>query len=218
MSLHLDPLRRQIRILEARSEWHFRTTGKGASSAETVRQFAPPSAFVPRIHLVIINTVGHIADNCTSDQRLCYNCRQPGHELSACPSPRTVASKQCYSCGGVGHIQAECPSLRLQGGVKCYVSSAHLLLPIYVYLISFEQNCGRFGHISRMCPGAGAGFASRAPPPGRGLNTSALPPVKCYRCGGPNHLAKYMWFTNAHVVPCSFKFQGLPCCSGYHRC
>ena len=38
--------------------------------------------------------VGHIAENCSSDQRLCYNCRQPGHESSACPSPRTVAAKQ----------------------------------------------------------------------------------------------------------------------------
>ncbi|KAF5364251.1 hypothetical protein D9756_000659 [Leucocoprinus leucothites] len=36
----------------------------------------------------------------------------------------------------------------------------------------------------------GGGFASRAPPPGRALNTSTLPPVKCYRCGGPNHMAK----------------------------
>ncbi|OBZ70292.1 Zinc finger protein GIS2 [Grifola frondosa] len=117
--------------------------------------------------------LGHIAENCTSQERLCYNCRQPGHESSACPSPRTVAAKQCYSCGGVGHIQADCPSLRLQGGnQKCY-------------------NCGRFGHFARNCPNvAGGTFASRAPPPGRALNTSTLPPVKCYRCGGPNHMAR----------------------------
>ncbi|KAG1907245.1 uncharacterized protein F5891DRAFT_940689 [Suillus fuscotomentosus] len=125
--------------------------------------------------------VGHIAENCSSEQRLCYNCRQPGHESSACPSPRTVAAKQCYSCGGVGHIQAECPNLRVQSGnQKCY-------------------NCGRFGHIARVCTsgatgvsgaGTGVGFASRAPPPGRALNTSTLPPVKCYRCGGPNHMAR----------------------------
>ncbi|KIM90756.1 hypothetical protein PILCRDRAFT_58680, partial [Piloderma croceum F 1598] len=54
--------------------------------------------------------------------------------------------------------------------------------------------CGRFGHIARTCPSAGGtpgtGFASRAPPPGRALNTSTLPPVKCYRCGGPNHMAR----------------------------
>ncbi|KAI6113713.1 hypothetical protein EV401DRAFT_1866727, partial [Pisolithus croceorrhizus] len=119
--------------------------------------------------------VGHIAENCTSEQRLCYNCRQPGHESSACAAPRSVASKQCYSCGGVGHIQAECPTLRVQGGSgnqKCY-------------------NCGRPGHIARLCPGGMVGgFGFRAPPPGRGLNTSTLPPVKCYRCGGPNHMAR----------------------------
>ncbi|SJL02097.1 related to Zinc finger protein GIS2 [Armillaria ostoyae] len=112
--------------------------------------------------------LGHIAENCSSEQRLCYNCRQPGHESSACPSPRTVSAKQCYSCGGVGHIQAECPSLRIQqqgSNQKCY-------------------NCGRFGHIARACPNGAngmGGFASRAPPPGRALNTATLPPVKCYR-------------------------------------
>ncbi|KAH7887780.1 hypothetical protein F5I97DRAFT_889490 [Phlebopus sp. FC_14] len=75
------------------------------------------------VHLLIPHdAVDHIAENCSSEQRLCYNCRQPGHESSACPSPRTVAAKQCYSCGGVGHIQAECPNLRVRGGnQKCYV-------------------------------------------------------------------------------------------------
>jgi len=118
--------------------------------------------------------LGHIAENCSSEQRLCYNCRQPGHESSSCPQPRSVSQKQCYSCGGVGHIQAECPSLRVQsGGQKCYT-------------------CGRFGHIARGCPNGAAngGFAARPAPPGRGLNTSTLPPVKCFRCGGLNHMAK----------------------------
>lgn len=72
-------------------------------------------------------SVGHIAEACSSEQRLCYNCRQPGHESAACPQPRSVAAKQCYSCGGVGHIQAECPSLRVQGAnQKCYVSVSPL--------------------------------------------------------------------------------------------
>ena len=71
---------------------------------------------------VLSTTVGHIAENCTSHERLCYNCRKPGHESSTCTEPRTVAAKQCYSCGGIGHIQAECPTLRLQGSnQKCYV-------------------------------------------------------------------------------------------------
>lgn len=85
--------------------------------------------------------VGHIAENCTSEQRLCYNCRQPGHESAACPSPRTAAAKQCYSCGGVGHIQAECPSLRMQGGSssgKCYVCDHAKTCP--------AQRSNRFSH------------------------------------------------------------------------
>jgi hypothetical protein len=71
---------------------------------------------------VSLTTVGHIAENCTSQERLCYNCRKPGHESSTCAEPRSFAAKQCYSCGGIGHIQAECPTLRLQGSnQKCYV-------------------------------------------------------------------------------------------------
>ena len=55
------------------------------------------------------------------------------------------------------------------------------------------QNCGHFGHIARVCPNDAAeyGAVTRAPPPGRGLNVASLPPVKCYRCGGPNHMARY---------------------------
>lgn len=81
--------------------------------------------------------VGHIAENCSSEQRLCYNCRQPGHESAACPQPRSVAAKQCYSCGGVGHIQAECPSLRLQNnGQKCYVSIGVVTTRVSAFLSS----------------------------------------------------------------------------------
>ena len=86
-------------------------------------QLSFPSFQFP-FHLccLLLTTVGHIAENCTSQERLCYNCRKPGHESSACTEPRSFAAKQCYSCGGVGHIQAECPTLRLQGSnQKCYV-------------------------------------------------------------------------------------------------
>ncbi|KAJ3788442.1 hypothetical protein GGU11DRAFT_674569, partial [Lentinula aff. detonsa] len=54
--------------------------------------------------------------------------------------------------------------------------------------------CGRFGHIARVCPngaggGAGGAFPAR-PPHGRTLNTSALPPIHCFKCGLLNHRAK----------------------------
>lgn len=40
-----------------------------------------------------------------------------------------------------------------------------------------------------MSANAGA-FVPRHPPPGRALNTSTIPPVKCFRCGGLNHMSK----------------------------
>ena len=48
----------------------------------------------------IILLVGHFADSCPEPERLCYNCKQPGHEANQCPQPRTAEAKQCYSCGG----------------------------------------------------------------------------------------------------------------------
>jgi Zinc knuckle len=87
----------------------------------------PCTGSVPTIDMFLIaSIVGHHADSCTATERLCYNCRQPGHQSSACPSPRSASAKQCYSCGGVGHIQVDCPTLRIQsmnagGAQKCYV-------------------------------------------------------------------------------------------------
>ncbi|KAH9989136.1 hypothetical protein BJV77DRAFT_698764 [Russula vinacea] len=133
---------------------------------------------IPRKGCFKCGNLGHIAENCTSQERLCYNCRKPGHESSACTEPRTVAAKQCYSCGGIGHIQAECPTLRLQGSnQKCYNCG---ILGILRACVRMRRRRGR----------AGLWFASRAPPPGRGLNMASLPPIKCYRCGGPNHMAR----------------------------
>ena len=94
--------------------------------------------------------VGHIAENCSSEQRLCYNCRQPGHESSACPSPRTVASKQCYSCGGVGHIQGMSPfrdrriGLIVSGqlNVRPFACSSRARTPSAMYVLS---SCGGTG-------------------------------------------------------------------------
>ncbi|QRW16460.1 Zinc finger, CCHC-type [Rhizoctonia solani] len=115
--------------------------------------------------------------------RLCYNCRQPGHESVNCPSPRSTQAKQCYMCGGVGHIQVDCPNnLRPSGGggsvgpgQKCY-------------------NCGRpvsdsfIQHAAGGLAGnsaAGGGFRGGS---GRGAGVNAT--VKCFRCQGPNHYAR----------------------------
>jgi hypothetical protein len=106
---------------------------------------------------VSLTTVGHIAENCTSQERLCYNCRKPGHESSACTEQRSFAGKQCYSCGGVGHIQAECPTLRLQGSnQKCYVralSTMEEMLSgcVIIFLDGFIYRIAAILDISRAC-------------------------------------------------------------------
>ncbi|WVW84782.1 hypothetical protein I302_106817 [Kwoniella bestiolae CBS 10118] len=126
--------------------------------------------------------VGHIAENCQAPERLCYNCREPGHESTACPQPRSTDGKQCYACGGVGHVKSDCPSMRgnFGPGQKCF-------------------KCGRGGHIARDCRtpqfggfrggrgGFNGGFGGRPRPPPTNADGS---PVKCYRCNGENHLAR----------------------------
>jgi len=125
---------------------------------------------------------------CSSSERLCYNCKQPGHESNGCPHPRTTETKQCYHCQGLGHVQADCPTLRLSGaqsGGRCYT-------------------CGQPGHLARACPSAGLGFG---PGGGRGGmvprggfggafrggfagGPGGPRPATCYKCGGPNHYAR----------------------------
>ncbi|KAK2796850.1 hypothetical protein FQN50_009411 [Emmonsiellopsis sp. PD_5] len=121
---------------------------------------------------------------CSSAERLCYNCKQPGHESNNCPKPRTTETKQCYHCQGLGHVQADCPTLRLNGGAtsgRCY-------------------NCNLPGHLARNCPTAGiqGAPAPRGAPAARGGFNAGFRggfggyprAATCYKCGGPNHFAR----------------------------
>jgi len=108
--------------------------------------------------------------------------REPGHESTSCPQPRSTDGKQCYACGGVGHVKSDCPSVRGQfgggfaggpgaggfaGGQKCY-------------------QCGRPGHLARNCQGGAVGGGFRggfargpfAPRPRAPVNPDGTP-VKC---------------------------------------
>jgi len=136
--------------------------------------------------------LGHIADACPENDRLCYNCRQPGHESVDCPSPRSVSAKQCYGCGGIGHIQSECPTLNLGMGGGSLAARMGVRAPMAAGGPPGQKcfNCNRVGHIAKFCPGTGYPQAPRGPAAARGGFNSAVPLVKCYRCGGPNHLAK----------------------------
>ena len=63
--------------------------------------------------------VGHLAENCSSTERLCFNCGKGGHESSACPDPRTAEQKSCYLCLGKGHIKVSRLVLRVLSPVHC---------------------------------------------------------------------------------------------------
>lgn len=65
------------------------------------------------IHFILnsCGQVGHLAENCSSTERLCFNCGKGGHESSACPDPRTTDQKSCYHCLSKGHIKADCPNI-----------------------------------------------------------------------------------------------------------
>src|SRR5258707_9590987 len=83
----------------------------------------------------------------------------------------------------------------------------------FLFFLGMGQNCGHFGHIARVCPNEAPqdfAFASRAPPPGRGLNMASLPPIKCYRCGGPNHMARYV-VPSSECIPSSSFFTLVTC-------
>ncbi|KAG0152009.1 hypothetical protein CROQUDRAFT_36121, partial [Cronartium quercuum f. sp. fusiforme G11] len=123
--------------------------------------------------------IGHLAEQCSAESRLCFNCKQPGHESATCPNPRTADAKQCYSCSGIGHLAMDCPSVKVAGpgfqagGQKCYT-------------------CGRFGHISRMCSQAGFNNGSRGGYPGASFKPRLAPGqvIQCYKCQGMNHYAR----------------------------
>ncbi|MCJ1420532.1 hypothetical protein MMC32_006889 [Xylographa parallela] len=141
--------------------------------------------------------VGHYAEVCSSSERLCYNCKQPGMneayssylDMSQMGARilglQRGAAKQCYHCQGLGHVQADCPTLRLSGaqsGGRCYT-------------------CGQPGHLARACPNAGlqagAGLGRGGMPPRGGFGggfrggfAGGPRPATCYKCGGPNHYAR----------------------------
>ncbi|KAG2174946.1 hypothetical protein INT43_006008 [Umbelopsis isabellina] len=129
----------------------------------------------------IINLAGHFAESCPEPEKLCYNCKKPGHQSTDCTEPKSVQSKQCYTCGGVGHIQADCPSVgRIPapnaGTGRCFT-------------------CGRFGHIARNCNQTGENGTNSYPRNTRyqnGVTGGSNFRVICYKCGGRcyNHFAK----------------------------
>ena len=55
-----------------------------------------------------LDNFADIATDRTAKDRLCFNCRQPGHESRACPKPRGVLNRKCGGCGEKGHVADDC--------------------------------------------------------------------------------------------------------------
>jgi hypothetical protein len=55
-----------------------------AATSATMLVSSPPDT--------VVNKTDGLAEVCSSSERLCYNCKQPGHESNGCPHPRTTES------------------------------------------------------------------------------------------------------------------------------
>ncbi|CDW94677.1 hypothetical protein [Sporisorium scitamineum] len=110
---------------------------------------------------------GHNATACpTAGNPSCYNCGQQGHISSQCGME--AQPKTCYKCNETGHISRECPTNPAPAaggpGGECY-------------------KCGQHGHIARACPTAGP--SSRG-----GFGGPRAGGRSCYNCGGVGHLSR----------------------------
>ncbi|CAJ0762540.1 14021_t:CDS:2 [Entrophospora sp. SA101] len=129
--------------------------------------------------------VGHFVDSCPESDRLCYNCKQPGHEANQCTQPRTVETKQCYSCGGARNCHGSFSVSRERegGGGR-----------------GRGRGRGRGGYVGRgrgrggyMGGGRGGymGGGRGGYTGGRGGGRSNDKPGKtCYQCGEVGHISK----------------------------
>ncbi|GAA6063148.1 hypothetical protein JCM10212_006306 [Sporobolomyces blumeae] len=163
---------------------------------------------------------GHIAAACTSTERLCFNCGEAGHESNACPNPKVTDNKQCYSCGGMGHLAVDCPSVRVgafsSNGPKCYncqqfghiarscpnaTAAASAVTATAVEggeapIVPASVNGGvaprpvvpRVPFAGRV--GGGGAFRGGFMAARGGFYGGGARQVRCYACGGVNHLAK----------------------------
>ena len=71
-----------------------------------------------RLKSVIVPVQRHVKDDSSKRKknRVCWKCREPGHQHSSCKKPRVVSMtrKQCIICKIRGHIADDCPTEKLK--------------------------------------------------------------------------------------------------------
>ncbi|XP_076104411.1 uncharacterized protein LOC143073057 [Mytilus galloprovincialis] len=97
------------------------------------------------------------------DEKVCYNCREPGHNMSECPTAKKDIEHGtgiCFKCGSTEHSSSSC-RVKVKPGdfpyAKCFI-------------------CGETGHLSKQCPD----------------NPKGLYPMGgcCKECGSVEHYVK----------------------------
>ncbi|XP_055901504.1 zinc finger CCHC domain-containing protein 9-like isoform X2 [Biomphalaria glabrata] len=93
--------------------------------------------------------------------RVCYNCREYGHQMSNCPLlSETNQQGSCFKCGSTEHKSSTCTAKIPKGSypfAQCFI-------------------CGEKGHISKQCPDNPRGLYPKG--------------GCCKQCGSVEHLKR----------------------------
>ena len=64
---------------------------------------------------------GHTTSQCSLEHRICFQCREPGHESTHCPL--RYRDRTCGGCGQKGHISQGCPNREVSCGLMVVLSA-----------------------------------------------------------------------------------------------
>jgi hypothetical protein len=101
------------------------------------------------INLTMLTEFSHRKSECTEPLkpragggggRTCFNCLQPGHNVSECIEPRV---ERCRNCDAEGHHSRDCDKPKDWSRIKC-------------------TNCSKYGHGAKRCPEPAGGADSAA--------------------------------------------------------